>query len=192
MLSEWLKERLGFGDSGSGGLVEWLRNLPIPDEWVRTLVYVLGITIVVAALIVALNELRVSGVLGRGAQPRGTSRTGLVEAWTSSIPRSLDAVRKAPTAQQPVLLLALLVERLRTRYGEQVRDSMTHRELVSAADAFSIERRGDFAAVVSAAERVTYASWRPDADEVEPVLSKGRGVLDELESAAPAGPADPA
>lgn len=182
-LREWLRERLGLDDSSSGGgLIDWLRNLSIPDEWVRTIVYVLGITIVIAALVVVANELRVRGVFGDRGGARRREAAGIVPAWEKRMPLSLDVVTRAPPTRQPALLLAMLVERLRTRFGEGVRDSMTHRELAAAASALGLRRSGELEAVASAAERVTFAGWRPEPVDVEPVIAKGKAALDELDA----------
>lgn len=183
-IREWISDRLGFDDPArGGGLIDWLRNLSIPEDWVRTIVYVLGITIVIAALVVLVNELRVSGVFG-GGTGRASVRGGAaaVPAWAKRVPLTFDGVRRAPAARQPALLLELLVERLRGRFGDSVRDSFTHRELADAAGELGVQRRSELDAVVSAAERVTFAGWRPETADVEPVLSKGKAVLDELEA----------
>jgi hypothetical protein len=181
---KWIRARLGFDDPArGGGLLDWLRNLSVPDDWIRTIVYVLGITIVIAALVVLVNELRISGVLGGS---RGSARvrggTAFVPAWAKRVPLTYDGVRRAPPASQPALLLELLVERLRARYGDAVRDSFTHRELADAAGALGVQRRSELDAVVAAAERVTFAGWHPEPVDVEPVISQGKAVLDELEA----------
>lgn len=179
---QWLRERLGFDDSNDGGgLIEWLRNLSIPDEWVRTIFYVLGITIVLAVLVVVANELRVRGVFGNPAGARARGAAGVVPAWEKRMPLSLDVVTRAPPTRQPALLLAMLVERLRARFGDDVRDSMTHRELAAAASVLGVRRSGELKAVLSAAERVAFAGWRPDPADIEPVIANGKAVLDELD-----------
>lgn len=183
-IRDWIREALGLDEAtGAGGIIAWLRNLSIPAEWVRTIFYVLGITVVIAALIVAVNELRVGGLLGGGdAGPRDSGRLRPAPAWATRVPLTLEGVRRAPTANQPALLLAMLVERLRTRFGDGIRDSLTHRELSAAAGPLGLRRRNELDAVVSAAERVTFAGWRPDPADVEPVFSQGKAVLEELES----------
>jgi hypothetical protein len=146
-------------------------------------VYVLGITVVIAALVVLVNELRVSGVFGGGSErARVRGGTAYVPAWAKRAPLTLEGVRRAPAARQPALLLEMLVERLRARFGDAVRDSLTHRELADAAGALGVQSRGELDAVASAAERVTFAGWQPEPPDVETVISKGKAVLDELEA----------
>lgn len=183
----WLRERLGLDDgSGTGGVLEWLRNLSIPEEWVRTIVYVFGLTIVIAVLVIAANELRVGMRLGGGSGRRHGWTTGEVPPWAKRIPVTFDAVKRAPPMRQPALLLGLVVERLRERFGDGLRDSLTHRELAAAAATLGVRRRDDLEVVVAAAERVTYAGWHPEPADVEPVIAHGKAVLDELDAARPA------
>ncbi|HEX6994515.1 MAG TPA: hypothetical protein VF339_10265 [Gammaproteobacteria bacterium] len=189
-IREWLRERLGLDDAGgAGGVLEWLRNLSIPGEWVRALVYLLGFAIVIAALIVAANELRISGVLRGGRDRRRGRAAGGVPPWATRVPVTFDGVKRAPAVRQPALLLALVVERLKERFGDRVRDSLTHRELVAAAARLGVRRRDELEAVVVAAERVTFADWHPGPADVEPVIAHGKAVLDELDAGRPPGTA---
>src|SRR5690606_2782399 len=68
------------------------------------------------------------------------------------------------------------------RFGERVRAGVTHRELASAAATLGVRTHGELEAVAGAAERVTYAGWRPEPAEVEPVIAQGLAVLDELDA----------
>lgn len=182
-IREWIRNRLGFDDPDrNGGLIEWLRNLSIPEEWVRTIVYVLGVSIVIAALVVFVNELRVSGMLG-GDQSRAQLRatTSILPAWAKRLPLTFEGVRRAPPARQPALLLSMLVERLQARFGDAVRASLTHRELAAAAGKLGVRHQRELEAVAAAAERVTFAGWRPEREDVEPVIAQGHAVLAELE-----------
>lgn len=185
-IREWLRKRLGLDErDDGGGLLAWLRNLSIPDAWIRTIVYVLGITVVIGALVVAVNELRLSGVLGGRGSRRDGRKDGEVPPWAKRVPLTYDAVKRAPPVRQPALLLGLLVERLRGRFGDAVRDSLTHRELAAAAETLGVRRRDELEAVASAAERVTFSGWRPEPSDAERVLAQGKAVLDELEAAPP-------
>lgn len=181
----WLEERLGFDEAGSGGgLIGWLRTLSIPETWLRTVVYVLGFTIALAALVIVVNELRIAGVLGSGSPGRDRAAVGQLPAWAKRVPLSFDGVRRAPAARQPGLLLALCVERLRARFGDAVPDSLTHRELSAAASGLGLRRQAELDAVASAAERVTFGGWRPAPGDVESVMQHGKAVLEELDAAA--------
>lgn len=180
---DWIRKQLGLDEpSSGGGLIEWLRSLSIPEEWARMIVYVIAVTIVIGVLVVAVNELRVSGVLGGDAGGRNGRTPRGEPAWVKRMPPTVEAVKRSPPARQPVLMLTLLLERLQGRFGERVRDSLTHRELASAAATLGVRTHGELEAVAGAAERVTYAGWRPEPAEVEPVIAQGLAVLDELDA----------
>ena len=78
-----------------------------------------------------------------------------------------------------MLLLALVLDRLRARGVQPLRDSLTHRELLGAAH-LTAQQSAAFGAVLDAAERVTFADWRPAEVDVEPVLARGRQLLSSL------------
>jgi len=191
-IREWLRERFGTGDaSDAGGVLDWLRKLSIPDAWVQKIWYALGFVIVIVALLIAANELRVSGVLRGSRRRRHGWTTDDVPPWAKRAPLTLDAVIRAPPARQPALMLSLVVERLEGRFGDVVRDSLTHRELAAAAATLGVRRRDELEAVVGAAERVTFAGWQPEQGDVEPVIANGRAVLDELDAEPTADAASP-
>src|SRR5690606_2782398 len=80
-----------------------------------------------------------------GRTPRGEP------AWVKRMPPTVEAVKRSPPARQPVLMLTLLLERLQGRFGERVRDSLTHRELASAAATLGVRTHGELEAVAGAA-----------------------------------------
>lgn len=174
-----------FGVDGEGGnwLPDWLRNLALPDSWTEIAVWAIGAAIVLAAVAVVLNELRHAGFFTRvGRGERGGGRDPVFERGRK-LPLTLENVRAAPTAEQPALLLGLVLARLRSRYGRIFGDELTHRELVRAAgatDGLDIE---GFRTVVNAAERSTFADWRPTAQELEPLWSSGGRLLEAFDAA---------
>jgi hypothetical protein len=164
-IQRWFDEQFGArgGDTRSW-LQKWLEHLSPSERVVRYLVLVLGIALVVATVIVVVNELRVAGVLA-GDVPEDERV------------HDLDDVARAPLARRPVLLLALVLARLRERGKGSLRDSLTHRELVGAAAGLSGEQSSAFAAVVGAAERVTFGDWRPEQNDVDGIVARGRTLL---------------
>lgn len=173
----WIRDQLGFrGVPEENRLIEWLRRLSIPDAWAVAIAYVLGTLALILVGLVALNEL-----LARVGRRVSRRRRGTGRKRATSVAARLEEVRRLPTQSRPGKLLVLLVERLRERFGSAVRDSMTGGELIAAARALDFARSRELENVVSAAERVTFAGWRPDAAEIELVLEHGRAVLDELD-----------
>ncbi|MGB7213625.1 MAG: hypothetical protein WBE98_01030 [Gammaproteobacteria bacterium] len=183
-LSPWqrivrfVRERLGLDDDGNAGdWLAWLRRVGLPENWQRGIVVTLGMLAAVFVIVVVANELAArraaSGERGAGA---GTAPLGRV--------LGVDDIERAAPASQPALLLSLLLARLRERFGDAVRESMTPRELAAAVGALGLSRRDDFGLVAEAAERVVFAGWRPEAADAAVVLARARAVLDELDGNA--------
>jgi hypothetical protein len=178
-IQQWYEERFGASSDQARGWLETLLQRFAPSEkFVSYFVIVLGILLVAVTIAIVHNELRVAGVLGRGMR----KYSPLAPSATDSEPahaRDFDDVARAPLARRPVLLLALVLERLRARGGLPLRDSLTHRELLGAAR-LSAPQNAAFGTVLDAAERVTFADWQPAERDVEPVLSRGRELLASL------------
>ena len=176
-IQRWFDEQFGSrGDDARGWLEKWLEHLSPSERVVRYLVVVLGVVLVLATVIVVVNELRVAGVLAGDVLRKYTP---LAPSAPDAEMRALDLddVARAPLARRPVLLLALVLERLRARSKAQLRDSLTHRELLRSAAGLSAEQGAAFAAVVGAAERVTFGDWRPEERDVDGIVARGRALL---------------
>ena len=184
---QWLQERFGRrGNFDAGWLDEWLEGLTIPERWLRVVVIVLGVLLVIATALIVLNELRAAGVFAR---TQARARFGVDgPALFDEAPRALNLedVQRAPLAQQPALLLALVLARLRRKTA--IADTLTHRELVAAGGrAVPEAQRSAFTTVVRAAERATFGDWQPRAQEIEPVMASGAAVLEQLSTDSDAG-----
>jgi hypothetical protein len=69
------------------------------------------------------------------------------------------------------------LDRLRAGSRAPLRDSLTHRELLGAAQGLSPEQSDAFGAVVTAAERATFGGWRPDESACDGLIERGRALL---------------
>lgn len=177
-IQRWYDEQFGArGANARGWLDKWLAHLSPSERVVRYLVVVLGIVLVAATVVVVVNELRVAGLLAGGVLRKYAPLDPSAREPADARPRDLDDVVRAPLARRPALLLALVLERLRARGRAPLRDSLTHRELLRAAADFSPEQSAAFAAVVGAAERVTFGDWRPEEREVDGIVANGRTLL---------------
>jgi hypothetical protein len=178
-IQQWYDEHFGArGDEARGWLESWLRHFAPSEKWVSYFVILLGLVLVAVTIAIVHNELRAAGVLD-GGMLRKYSPLGQSAESEPEQPRDFDDVARAPLARRPVMLLALVLERLRARGVLPLRDSLTHRELLRAAR-LSAQQSVAFGAVLDAAERVTFADWRPDEQEVDPVLARGRELLSSL------------
>jgi hypothetical protein len=178
-IQQWYDEHFGAnGDEAGGWLEKWLQRFAPSQTLINYVVIVLGLVLVAATAAIVHNELRIAGVF-RGAALRKYSSLAEPPASEPERPRDFADVAGAPLARRPVLLLALVVERLRARGLLASRESLTHRELLGAAR-LSAPQSAAFGAVLDAAERVTFADWRPDERDVDPVLARGRELLASL------------
>jgi hypothetical protein len=177
----WFREWLGEGTGGAGDrFLEWLRDISLPESWTRTIIYAIAIALAALVLLIVINELRVAGVFSRSATRRPLAARPLS---ASQRPQALtwDALQATSPLEQPTLLLAMLLERLRKRNPGRVRDSFTHRELVAADIGLSALETDALHTVVTAAERVTFGAWVPAEHELEPVLVAGRSLMTSLD-----------
>ncbi len=182
-LSPWetivsfVRQRLGLDESGDASrLLSWLRRVAIPGAWQRGIVVVLGLLALTVLVAAAAHELA-------ARRARAARGCGGSEAAPHEPLLTIDDIARASPAKQPALLLGLLLARLRARFGDAVRDSMTPRELAARVGALGLSHRGDFEVVAAAAERVTFAGWHPQPGDAAAVLARARAVLDELDRA---------
>lgn len=191
-IGRWLDESTG--ETGDR-FVEWLRNLVIPEQWNDVAVWAFALLALATVAVVVANEIRHAGVLRAGRRSAPGAGPGKGPHTRSGHALRLADLARLPPREQPPALLALVVDRLRARDPGAVRDSSTHREIAarfasaqaragahgeSAAGARHAEA---LAAVAGAAERVTFAGWVPQPQELEPVLASGRDLLAALDAA---------
>jgi hypothetical protein len=178
-IRKWLDERLASRNSRGQWLEDWLGNLSVPERAVRYLLIVLGAVLVIATAAVIVNELRIAGVLAGGVlrkysplAPRAPSGDARVSGF--------EDIALAPLARRPALLLLLVLDRLGARGKTPLRDSLTHRELVAAADGLSSNQSDALRTVASAAERATFGGWRPAERDVDSIVESARVLVASL------------
>ena len=165
-IQQWYDEHFGAsGDEARGWLEQWLQRFAPSDTFVSYFVILLGIVLVAVTVAIVYNELRVAGVLAGGVFRKYSPLAPAAPDSEPERPRSFDDLTRAPLARRPVLLLALVLDRLRARGVPALRDSLTHRELLGAAR-LTAPQSAAFGAVLDAAERVTFADWRPAEADV--------------------------
>lgn len=159
---EWWKSL--FGDSEPPEF-EWLKDFTLSEDVVKAVMYSsLGLIVLLALVIVGM-EVRAAGRYRRADG---------VQRWRDAgpgrrKPLTLDEVRGAPLAEQPGLLLLLLLQRLTDAGQLQVASSFTHRDISAAAR--GLGDGGDLEQLSVAAERAAYGGWEPREKDVSALFA---------------------
>ncbi|MGH8276411.1 MAG: DUF4129 domain-containing protein, partial [Steroidobacteraceae bacterium] len=178
----------------------WLRAIVQPpaaraeDGWLRRLIASLGLPrtvlelltagalalVAVLAGIIVVNELRAAGVLPshrKVAAPAGAAPGARCEAagsWAD--------IEQATVAQQPRLLLELIVARLAAQERLPPARALTVRELLRAARLADGADRQRLAELAAACERVRFSARRPPPEALAAALQRGRELLAGLDA----------
>lgn len=185
-----------------GRFKRWLRELLTPQprndsSWWRRLLgdasidqdalrLVAGLVIallVVIALAVVLNELRVAGLLRRSAG--SLVRPGIGAATRGGL--SLSDVEAAEPGAQPALLLELITARLAAQDRLPPARAFTVRELTERVRLPDGAGRGQLADLAGVSEQVRYAGVEVPAPVLSAALRAGRELLAALEAPATEG-----
>jgi hypothetical protein len=180
----WLRELLAPAPHEERG---WWRRLfgegSIDRSVLRAVAVVSIALLVIMALMVVTNELRVAGLLRRRpGSARGLARS--VDGRLSS--PNLDA---AEPSAQPALLLELIAARLAAQQRLPPARALTVRELIARARLHDEAERAQLAALAAVSERLRYAAGGVTRPALEAALNGGRQLLAALEAPAAAGAA---
>lgn len=180
----WVRSLLDRQRSDSDNwLSRWLDDVDSSEAVARAILNVAIVIVVVLAIAVVFNELRISGILRRrpivrDAAVPATAAAGAAADDATAL-ETLAADRPAPMLLR--MLVATLVRsgRLRTERG------LTYRELCTRAVFDDAQQRESFRRVAALAERTVYGSGEVSDEEVEPVVAAAH-ILDEQLRGAPA------
>ena len=180
-LTRWFRERVTRQQGDDSWLARWLEGVQIKPSIAEMIVYASILTIIVLALAVLVNELRVAGVFRR--QPAGSKRKGRSASASPDASATFIDLDHAAPADRPSILLRMLVAAL-VRNGRLAAErSLTHRELTVRAAFDDEAHRKSFHNVAMLAERAVYggALSAPDAD---PIIAAGRELHASLSARA--------
>jgi hypothetical protein len=161
------------------------RDLSWIDRWLDRLQSARGIfslatfgfvaVVLVGAVVFVIKELRSGGVLK-------SKQTGQRRFAAHAPPADHvgDGFERAPLLEQPALLLAALVQRLKLEGRLAAERHLTHRELPRAVRLNAPEQRDRLSVLAAVAETVLYGAQPPAPDQVESALVGGRKLLLEL------------
>ena len=176
---DWVRSLIDKPDArrNDSWLSRWLDEHAPGEKLVEGILYVL-----LAALIAGIGVDRLFGAAcGRAARPLAQAparaRRGHAAAPAAERPLTLAG---ASDVEAPSILLALLVGELRRLGRVQDRQSMTHRELGSAARFDAASEGEAFRDVLGAAERLRYDAAPPATTTLRQVIDAGRALLESL------------
>lgn len=171
----WLRAMLARQQSDSESLLSrWLEQFTVPANVRNAILYTSIILIVVLAIGVIINELRMAGVFRQGAAAPGRRVVGadgslIIDATDAD----LDSV--PPDARVP-LLLRMLVSTLVKSGRLRAERALTHSELGLRATFDDTDQRECFRSVALLAERAVYGADEMRPEEFEPVVTAGRAL----------------
>ncbi|HEX4618576.1 MAG TPA: hypothetical protein VH135_02540 [Steroidobacteraceae bacterium] len=180
----WLREILTRPQQEDDG---WWRRLlgdaPLDRAMLRVVAALAIALLVVVALAVVMNELRVAGLLRR----RPGSARGPARVRPARGELDLSDVEGAEPAAQPALLLELIAARLAAQDRLPPARAFTVRELTRRARLPDEAERAHLSELAAVSERVRYAAGAVAAPALAAALRGGRELLSALDAPATAG-----
>jgi hypothetical protein len=165
-------------DSDEGWLNRMIGQSGLSQTVIELVSYVALLFVVLLAVAIVANELRLGGLLG-GLRRRLAI---LSDSPTDSRPVMLswEDVQQAAPPQRPGLLLELLVARLTEAGGLRSARGLTARELMRTAQFGRAEDLGLLALLVEVAERARYSKTEVPEETLARALEGGRLLLERM------------
>ncbi len=170
-------------ESSDGWVARSLSRLAQSDGLARVISWLCLGLVVVMAIGVVLNELRMAGVLRRVRSVRRGRNIRDLHEPKSRVPQWSD-VQGARIEDRPRLLLELIVSRLVAEGNLPPADGLTVRELVRSAALGSGPDGELLLEVALAAERIRYSGEPASDDSVLRIMERGRLLLGHIEARA--------
>ncbi len=161
---------------GSGlQLPGWFDDVSISEDAIKWTLLLIIALIVIAALVIVANELR----LGLRARRKHSPDSWMVSGAGAQPSLSFGDLAGSLLAEQPGLLLRIVLAGLVKAGKIDYRVSMTHRDILAVAG--QMENGARLATITTAAERCAFACWQPRRQEMDVLTESGRDLLDELD-----------
>jgi len=188
---QWLDEYVKDGDSVEfKRLIDWLDGLELPPWLGDVILKVSVVLIVVLAIIVIGNEIRLSGVLRRSRRaPLRQALPGIPEAPQRARVRSLDELRDLPPRELAAAMLVIVGDALVERGWLSAGSSRTNGELARELSARSSDVAGPFTHLVSGVDNILYGDRRPDDATRQRLIAISRDIVERARGTAPAASA---
>jgi hypothetical protein len=180
---DWLSELFAPRpqDADSGWLRRLFGSIDLPQSTLDVITWLALAAVIVVAIGIVANELRVAGLLGRTRLRRGPAAPAPGAGAQTALP-------SAHSQDQPRRLLELIVARLNDQQRLPPARALTLPELVRAArlpQPADRERLGSLAAIC---EALRFAAREVPAPRLAAALADGSELLSELERQRPPAP----
>lgn len=180
----WLRKAFAQQEADPDSWVNrWLPDLTISEAVSKAIGYVLVVLVIVFAIGILINELRVAGLMKRGKNARHARAAGSADDSGRAVIAASD-LNALPLRERPSTLLRMLVATLVNTGRLRTERSLTHRELGSRASLEEQTQRECFQRVASLGERTVYGAGNVSAEEIESVVAAGQSLNAQLLAAA--------
>lgn len=176
----WLEQYTN--DSESPGLerfLDWLEQLEAPPWLADVILKASVVLIVLLALMVIGNELRLAGVLRRIRRPLNvrTDREGM-DAAPSSRCVSLGELQSLPARQLAAAVLEIVTTSFADRGWLSASSSLTNGELITQLGQRHSHVAGSFTDLVNGIERVIYGDRLPDDESRQRLVASAHALVE--------------
>ncbi len=179
---EWLRDvfERSERESDAGWLARLVGQNGLSQVVLEIISYAALMLVVVLALVIVVNEVRVSGV---GARLRASFRRQRGPANDVRVGReelTLDDLSAVALTQRPQLLLEMIIARLTETSCLPPARALTIRELTRAARLADEADRERFSELALICERVRFSSLRVSSEDLEAAVEHGRMLFEHL------------
>jgi hypothetical protein len=179
VVRDWVRSLFaGHDERGVSWIERWVSKLSSVAGVLTVLTYVLVALVIGGSLVYIVIEMRSWGAFTRAARSTH-AKTGNAVHLAGDGPAEEDLAR-APVFDQPALLLALLVRRLKRAGRLSAERHLTHRELARAAALDDPGQRGRLGRLTEVAEELLYSARPPSVELVHRAIDEGRELLRQL------------
>jgi len=162
----WLEQYVQEGESaGFERILDWLKDLDAPPWLADVILKTSVVLVVLLALMVIGNELRLSGVLRRLRRSRGQQApAGTPRKAPKSRAKSLYELRGLPPRQLAAAILEIVTATLADRGWLSSGSSLTNGELVRQIGQRQSDLAGSFTSLVNRIENIIYGDRLPNEE----------------------------
>jgi hypothetical protein len=171
--------------TGEGWLARMVGESGLSQTVIELISYVALGLVVVLAVVIAVNELCVSGVFGGLRRRFAVPDDAPVASGRAAV--TWDDVQRAPPPQRPGLLLELLIATLAESCRLRPARGLTVRELTRAARLPDEEDRERLVELARTSERVRFSKAEVSGGEIAAAVESGRVLLQKIASGPDGG-----